>query len=342
MHTTLGTWSRLFGSRIDDIDLDPFDELGLTTKQRRDMNRAARDAYMDFAENLLQEAFPEAGIMVDRLDGDVLVDVDAGIDPESPEWDDLAYEVNAGPDLDDLIAEYAALADEDAEEEEEEGEDEVEPIGAITPGMHRYYAGLIGDEAYTYLASLHPETALHKSGEVSDRLDSQDVRLGFIAATSSALFLRALQDMKAAEDEKTERKALAAVFLEAHAQAAHDYAATQEAIRTGQVMTGTVFRGLAHGLGCSDEALAEELGVRDVRTIRHWKAGKRPIPTGVGQEMWAMWDRFLDEAYARIGDGEARFALVGDDVPAAAVAAVAILHGRVAQEPSRPRHPWIE
>lgn len=340
MHTTLGTWSRLFGTSIDDIDLDPYDALGLTTKQRQEMNAAAREAYMDFAENLLQEAFPEAGIIVDRLDGDVLVNVDAGIDPESPEWEDLAYEVNAGPDLDDLITEYAALADEDTEEEEDE--DEGEPIGAITPGMHRQYASLIGDDAYTYLASLHPEKALHKSGEISDRLDSQDVRLGFIAATSSALFLRALQDMEAAEDEKTERKALAAVFLEAHAQAAQDYAATQEAIRTGQVMTGVVFRGLAHGLGCSDEALAEELGVRDVRTIRHWKAGKRPIPAGVGQEMWAIWDRFLDEAYARIGNGEDRFALVGDDVPAAAVAAVAILHGRVAQEPSRPRHPWIE
>lgn len=339
MHTTLGTWHQLFGSRIDDIDLDPFDELGLTTKQRREMNRAAREACMDFAENLLQEAFPEAGIMIDRLDGDVLADVDAGIDVESPEWQDLAYEVNAGPDLDGLIQEYAALADEDTEDEEEE---EVEPIGAITPGMHRSYASLIGDDAYTYLASLYPEKALHKSGEISARLDSQDVRLGFIAATSSALFLRAIKAMQGAEDEKAERKALAAVFLEAHAKAAQDFAATQEAIRTGQVMTGTVFRGLAHGLGCSDEALAEELGVRDVRTIRHWKAGKRPIPAGVGEEMWALWDRFLDEAYARIGEGEARFVLVGDDVRAAAVAAVAILHGRVAQEPGRPRLPWIE
>ncbi|PKZ89312.1 hypothetical protein CYK24_03185 [Trueperella bernardiae] len=342
MHTTLGTWAALFGFNIDDLSLDPHGELKLTRGQRQDMNRDARDAYMDFVENLLQAAYPGAGIIIDRADGDILASTDADIDIFSPEWEELAYEVKIGPDLDDLLDEYTALADanEDADEDEEaEGE---EPWEKIAPTIQRQYASLIPDHAYIYLASLHPEDALHKSGEISDRFNSQDVRLAFIAKTGYGLFLRALTDTRAAEGEKTERKALAAVFLEAHAQAAEKYAADREDIHTGRVMTGTVFRGLAHGLGYSDERLAEALGVRNARTIRHWKAGKRPIPAGVAEEMWAIWDDFLDAAREAIGECDSPFVPVNGESPASLVAAVAILHGRVAESPARPRQPWIE
>ncbi|QOR47570.1 hypothetical protein INS90_10045 [Trueperella pecoris] len=345
MHTTFGTWTSLFGTSIDDLDLDPHGELNLNDEQRQEMNRTARTTYMEFVEDLLGKAYPEAEFMIDRFDGDVLCLREASIDTESPEWEDLAHEVQMGPDFDDLLDEYIALADEngadsDEDDEDEDVEDVEEPVEKTAPYEQRIYAGLIPDEAYTYLASLHVEKALHRSGELSDRLNSTDVRLAFIARTRYVLFLRALRDMRAAENEKLERKALAAVFAEAHAEAATKFQAAQEAIRTGQVMTGQIFRGLAYGLGLTDEALADALGVRDVRTIRHWKAGKREIPAGVMAEMWEMWDRFLTHAKQIAGGGG--LALIGEDAPAALVAAVAVLAGRVATSPARPTQPWIQ
>lgn len=338
MHTTLGTWTSLFGTTIDDLDLDPYGELNLTSKQRQEMNRAARTTYMEFVEDLLKEAYPEAEFMIDRFDGDVQCLRDAAVDTESAEWEDLAYEVQMGPDFDDLLDEYIALADENGDVEDEEEDDVEEPVEKTAPHEHPIYAGLIPDEAYTYLASLHVEKALHKSGELSDRLNSTDVRLAFIARTGYSLFLRALRGMRAAENEKIERKALAAVFAEAHAEAAAKFQAAQEAIRTGQVMTAPVFRALTHGLGLSDEQLTKVLRV-NARTVRHWRAGTAPIPAGVTTEMWGMWEKLLEQAYATIGDTAPDQPVILDaETPLPLILAVATLHGRVVVKPEPPRY----
>ncbi|WP_461004762.1 hypothetical protein, partial [Trueperella pyogenes] len=119
MHTTFGTWTSLFGTSIDDLDLDPYGDLNLTSEQRQEMNRTARETYMEFVEDLLQEAYPQAGIIIDRLDGDIHAYRYAEIDTESAEWEDLVYEVQMGPDSDDLLEEYIALADENGDVEDE-------------------------------------------------------------------------------------------------------------------------------------------------------------------------------------------------------------------------------
>lgn len=338
MHTTLGTWTSLFHTSIDDLDLDPYGELNLTSKQRQEMNGAARATYMEFVEDLLNEAYPEAEFMIDRFDGDVQCLRYADIDTESPEWEDLTYEVQMGPDFDDLLDEYIALADENGDVEDEEEDDVEEPVEKTAPHEQPIYAGLIPDEAYTYLASLHVEKALHKSGELSDRLNSTDVRLAFIARTGYSLFLRALRGMRAAENEKIERKALAAVFAEAHAEAAAKFQAAQEEIRTGQVMTAPVFRALTNGLGLSDEQLTKVLRV-NARTVRHWRAGTAPIPAGVTTEMWGMWEKLLEQAYAAIGDTAPDQPVILDtDTPLPLILAVATLHGRVVVKPEPPRY----
>lgn len=338
MHTTLGTWTSLFHTSIDDLDLDPYGELNLTSKQRQEMNGAARATYMEFVEDLLNEAYPEAEFMIDRFDGDVQCLRYADIDTESPEWEDLTYEVQMGPDFDDLLDEYIALADENGDVEDEEEDDVEEPVEKTAPHEQPIYAGLIPDEAYTYLASLHVEKALHKSGELSDRLNSTDVRLAFIARTGYSLFLRALRGMRAAENEKIERKALAAVFAEAHAEAAAKFQAAQEEIRTGQVMTAPVFRALTNGLGLSDEQLTKVLRV-NARTVRHWRAGTAPIPAGVTTEMWGMWEKLLEQAYATIGDTAPDQPVILDtDTPLPLILAVATLHGRVVVKPEPPRY----
>ncbi|MGV4377919.1 hypothetical protein [Trueperella pyogenes] len=338
MHTTFGTWTSLFGTSIDDLDLDPYGDLNLTSEQRQEMNRTARETYMEFVEDLLSKAYPEAEFMIDRFDGDVQCLRDASIDTESPEWEDLAYEVQMGPDFDDLLDEYIALANENGDDIDDEDDEVEEPVEKTAPHEQPIYAGLIPDEAYTYLASLHVEKALHKSGELSDRLNSTDVRLAFIARTGYPLFLRALRGMRAAENEKIERKALAAVFAEAHTEAHEKYAAEQEAIRTGQVMTAPVFRALTHGLGLSDEQIAKALRV-SARTVRHWRAGTAPIPAGVTTEMWGLWGRLLDQAYAAIGDTAPDQPVILDtDTPQALILAVATLHGRVVVKPEPPRY----
>ncbi|WP_461031126.1 hypothetical protein, partial [Trueperella pyogenes] len=293
----------------------------------------------EFVEDLLQEAYPQAGIIIDRLDGDIHAYRYAEIDTESAEWEDLAHEVQMGPDFDDLLDEYIALADENGDVEDEEEDDEVEePVEKTAPHEQPIYAGLIPDEAYTYLASLHVEKALHKSGELSDRLNSTDVRLAFIARTGYSLFLRALRGMRAAENEKIERKALAAVFAEAHAEAAAKFQAAQEEIRTGQVMTAPVFRALTNGLGLSDEQLTKVLRV-NARTVRHWRAGTAPIPAGVTTEMWGMWEKLLEQAYATIGDTAPDQPVILDtDTPLPLILAVATLHGRVVVKPEPPRY----
>lgn len=289
MHTTLGTWTSLFHTSIDDLDLDPYGELNLTSKQRQEMNGAARATYMEFVEDLLNEAYPEAEFMIDRFDGDVQCLRYADIDTESPEWEDLTYEVQMGPDFDDLLDEYIALADENGDVEDEEEDDVEEPVEKTAPHEQPIYAGLIPDEAYTYLASLHVEKALHKSGELSDRLNSTDVRLAFIA-------------------------------------------------RTGQVMTAPVFRALTNGLGLSDEQLTKVLRV-NARTVRHWRAGTAPIPAGVTTEMWGMWEKLLEQAYATIGDTAPDQPVILDtDTPLPLILAVATLHGRVVVKPEPPRY----
>ncbi|WP_406709374.1 hypothetical protein QEV61_04785 [Trueperella pyogenes] len=343
MRTTLGTWTSLFGTTIDDLDLDPYGELNLTSTQRQQMNSAAREAYMDFVEDLLNEAYPEAGIMIDRLDGDIHAYRDADVDTEAPEWEDLTYMVQIGPDFDGLISEYIALsyendADDDEEEDEEEEGEADYSVEALAPSHQQHYARLITDQDFTFLASLHPERALHKSGELADDLSSHDARLAFIARVGYGPFFRALKACWEAENEKTERKALAAIFLEAHTEAHEKYTAEQEAIMTGQVMTAPVFRALTHGLGLSDEQLTKVLRV-NARTVRHWRAGTAPIPVGVTTEMWGLWERLLEQAYAAIGDTAPDQPVILDtDTPLPLILAVATLHGRVVVKPEPPRY----
>ncbi|MEW6874930.1 hypothetical protein [Trueperella pyogenes] len=340
VRTKLGTWTSLFHTSIDDLDLDPSGELNLTSEQRQEMNGAAREAYMDFVEDLLNEAYPEAEFMIDRFDGDVQCLRYAAPDTESAEWEDLAHEVQTGPDFDDLIEEYIALADENGdeeEEEEEEGEADYS-VEALAPSHQKHYARLITDQDFTFLASLHPERALHKSGELAGDLSSHDARLAFIARVGYGLFFRALKACWEAENEKTERKVLAAIFLEAHTEAHKKYAAEQEAIRTGQVMTAPVFRALTHGLGLSDEQLTKVLRV-NARTVRHWRAGTAPIPAGVTTEMWGMWEHLLEQAYAAIGDTAPDQPVILDaDTPLPLILAVATLHGRAVVKPEPPRY----
>lgn len=336
MHTTFGTWTSLFGTSIDDLDLDPHGDLNLTSEQRQEMNRTARETYMEFVEDLLSKAYPEAEFMIDRFDGDVQCLRDASIDTESPEWEDLAYEVQMGPDFDDLLDEYIALADENGDEEEDD--EDLYSVEALAPSHQKHYARLITDQDFTFLASLHPERALHKSGELADDLSSHDARLAFIARVGYGPFFRALKATWEAENEKTERKALAAIFLEAHTEAHEKYAAEQEAIRTGQVMTDPVFRALTHGLGLSDEQLTKVLGV-NARTVRHWRAGTAPIPAGVTTEMWGLWEHLLEQAYAAIGDTAPDQPVILDaETPLPLILAVATLHGRVVVKPEPPRY----
>ncbi|WP_461031167.1 helix-turn-helix domain-containing protein, partial [Trueperella pyogenes] len=293
----------------------------------------------EFVEDLLQEAYPQAGIIIDRLDGDIHAYRYAEIDTESAEWEDLVYEVQMGPDSDDLLEEYIALADEngDVEDEEEEGEADYS-VEALAPSHQKHYARLITDQDFTFLASLHPERALHKSGELAGGLSSHDARLAFIAHVGYRLFFRALKATWEAENEKTERKVLAAIFLEAHAEAHEKYAAEQEAIMTGQVMTAPVFRALTHGLGLSDEQIAKALRV-NARTVRHWRAGTAPIPAGVTTEMWGLWEHLLGQAYAAIGDtAPDQPAILDTDTPLPLILAVATLHGRVVVKPEPPRY----
>lgn len=337
VRTKLGTWQNLFRTSIDDIDLDPSGELDLTSAQRRQMNGAAREAYMDFVEDLLQEAYPQAGIIIDRLDGDIHAYRDAEIDIESAEWEDLAHEVQMGPDFDDLLDEYIALADENGDEEEDEEGEADYSVEALAPSHQKHYARLITDQDFTFLASLHPERALHKSGELAGGLSSHDARLAFIARVGYGPFFRALKATWEAENEKTERKALAAIFLEAHTEAHEKYAAEQEAIMTGQVMTAPVFRALTHGLGLSDEQITKVLRV-NARTVRHWRAGTAPIPAGVTTEMWGMWEHLLEQAYAAIGDtAPDQPAILDAETPLPLILAAATLHGRVVVKPEPPR-----
>lgn len=339
----LGTWQNLFHTSIDDLDLDPSGELNLTSKQRQEMNGAARESYMDFVEGLLNEAYPEAEFMIDRFDGDVQCLRDADVDIESAEWEDLAYEVQMGPDFDGLLEEYIALADENGDEEEKEDEEEEEDedlysVEALAPSHQKHYARLITDQDFTFLASLHPERALHKSGELAGGLSSHDARLAFIARVGYGFFFRALKATWEAENEKTERKVLAAIFLEAHTEAHEKYTAEQEAVRTGQVMTAPVFRALTHGLGLSDEQLTKVLRV-NARTVRHWRAGTAPIPAGVTTEMWGMWEKLLEQAYAAIGDTAPDQPVILDaETPLPLILAVATLHGRAVVKPEPPRY----
>ncbi|QOR45452.1 hypothetical protein [Trueperella pecoris] len=340
MHTTFGTWTSLFGTSIDDLNLDPYGDLNLTDEQRQEMNRTARTTYMEFVEDLLGKAYPEAEFMIDRFDGDVLCLREASIDTESPEWEDLAHEVQMGPDFDDLLDEYIALADENGDDvdDEEEDDEDLYSVEALAPSHQKHYARLITDQDFTFLASLHPERALHKSGELVDDLSSHDARLAFIARVGYGLFFRALKATWEAENEKTERKALAAIFLEAHTEAHEKYTAEQEAIRTGQVMTAPVFRALTHGLGLSDEQIAKALRV-NARTVRHWRAGTAPIPAGVTTEMWGLWEHLLGRAYAAIGDTALDQPVILDaETPQALILAVATLHGRVVVRPEPPRY----
>ncbi|MGV4329035.1 hypothetical protein [Trueperella pyogenes] len=90
--------------------------------------------------------------------------------------------------------------------------------------------------------------------------------------------------------------------------------------------------------GIPDEQITKALKV-NARTVRHWRAGTAPIPAGVTAEMWGLWGRLLEQAYATIGDTAPDQPVILDtDTPQPLILAVATLHGRVVVKPEPPRY----
>jgi len=70
-------------------------------------------------------------------------------------------------------------------------------------------------------------------------------------------------------------------------------------------MTGAELKTLRESLNLSAHELADRLGVRSDRTIRHWEAQDgRPVPDGVAADVLT-WDRMVEDAVCKAAN-EAR------------------------------------
>lgn len=113
-YVKLGTWKFLFGFDLYRVSPDPYGDLNLTSDQRAQMDHDAIIDHMDFAEELLQSAYP--GIYIEHVNGDVLVDANAGVDIYSDEWDELAGEIKLYEGNMEILDYYIDLSHKNDEE----------------------------------------------------------------------------------------------------------------------------------------------------------------------------------------------------------------------------------
>lgn len=96
-----GTIQSHFGIDIENIDVDPLNELRLSDEDRDDMRLALAELHAVHAKGVLYAACPDAGFVV-FPSGEITFNRGADLSPLYDSWDTVSDAIKVGPDADEI------------------------------------------------------------------------------------------------------------------------------------------------------------------------------------------------------------------------------------------------
>ena len=236
--TMISTLDQLTTGALQTFDLDPYGELNLTHAQREAMNDEGAALMITHAEEILQAAFPEAGITINGI-GEICADIDADIDEAA--WEDAIDEIKLGPDYDHIIDRYMGISDDNDDAGiDVEAEDDAAAEAALTDqerfnrwAERNTYKPFLTSAQFQEITLADPERALFLTGQI-EGVAAEDARLAYLEHANSKnlvwLAFQAMDDaaagveqfstpeLTAKRQEKARRQELKDLFLMTHGQ----------------------------------------------------------------------------------------------------------------------------
>ena len=97
IRTSFGTMYSRFGVNIENVNLDPGNDLDLTDEARAAMARDASNVCAQHAEKVLNSVCPDGEFSV-FPNGEIHVNLNANLEPLENDWESVSEEIGMGPD----------------------------------------------------------------------------------------------------------------------------------------------------------------------------------------------------------------------------------------------------
>ena len=97
IRTSFGTMYSRFGVNIENVNLDPDNDLDLTDEARAAMARDASNVCAQHAEGILNSVCPDGEFSV-FPNGEIHVNLNANLEPLENNWESVSEEIRMGPD----------------------------------------------------------------------------------------------------------------------------------------------------------------------------------------------------------------------------------------------------